>query len=145
MKQWNRSIGVLVLLLGACSDTPAESSTVEMWTYIMLTERLNDTPQPGEAQCQIIGANLTLLRKDGEFQGTVDGTMTCAVIGSIQFSFDQQVTAGVVTADSVGFRIGTWEHRGRVANGSMSGTAAIDVLIDGAETSLNGVWAAARQ
>jgi hypothetical protein len=145
MKQWKRSIFIVMLFLGACNDTPAEPSTEEMWTYIMLTERLNDTPQPGDAQCQIVGANLTLLREDGEFQGTVDGTMTCAVIGSIQFSFDQQVTAGVVAADSVGFRIGTWEHRGRLSNGSMSGTATIDVVIDGAATSLNGVWAAARQ
>jgi hypothetical protein len=145
MKQWNQSIGVLVLLLGACGDTPAAPPTVEQWTYIMLTDRLNDTPQPGEAQCQIIGANLTLTREDGEFQGIVDGTMTCAVIGSIQYSFDQQVSAGVIAADSVGFRIGTWEHRGRLSNGSMSGTVSIDVVIDGAAASLNGVWAAARQ
>lgn len=138
---------VAMAFVAACDDTPAEPDPplTGSWLYTMFTEEIGDMPQPGDAQCQIFEATMELSQQGTQFDGTIDGTINCAVIGeSPEVVFSDQVTNGRLEGDEVSFDIGTWESTGTLLDDSMAGDIRMDLLVDGVQTDLNGEWSATR-
>jgi hypothetical protein len=111
----------------------------------MATELIDDTPEPGDAQCQVASATLTLAHAAATFEGSLDGGVSCALIGTGGPVFDPTVTGGSVNGRIVRFVLGTWEHWGFLRDGEMSGSAVIELVIDGAPKQVAAQWTAIRQ
>jgi hypothetical protein len=115
------------------------------WSYTMTTERIGTMPQPGDAQCQVADATLSLSQDRSTFAGTVTGSVSCATIGTPTLVFSDLVSDGSIDGRIVRFLIGTWEHWGVIVDGTMSGSLTMDLLVDGAPVRLAGEWTGTRR
>lgn len=143
------ALGALALLGGACGDSPTEPPTAAIegaWSLALEVGEIDSTPELGDAECQIGDAAVEIDGEGSAFTGSVDGTITCAYIGENveEPLFGDRITSGTLAGDAVSFEIGTWEFTGTIDGDSMHGEVAIDIVVEGEPTVLDGTWSAER-
>lgn len=103
----------------------------------------------GGWRCQITGMLLTLQQSGNEFSGTARGGAMECVRGEedpvVSAFGSQPVVNGRISGDVIEFDIGTadWHNRGRIEDGSMSGTSTVLPSL-GIDARLTGLFGAAR-
>lgn len=144
------ALAALAVLAGACGDSPTEppAAAVEgSWSLSLEVGEIDSAPQPGQAECQMIDAAVEIDGNGSEFTGTVEGAITCALIGTGVRgpTFGESITGGTLDGDEVRFEIGSWEFTGTMAADSMYGDVGIDITVDGEPKILDGTWSGSRR
>lgn len=147
MKAPRRAALCLALLpaLSGCEAVFGPSARMEgTWSYAATSLA------GGGWVCEVSGMVLSLQQYGNEFSGSATGGAMECVRGEedpvVRTFGTQPVVNGRVSGDAVEFDIGTpdWHNRGRIEDGSMSGTSTIlpSLAVDAAVT---GIFGAARE